>query len=85
MIAQTFSRGASIRELDETENTCSDAKGGSREELDILCVGVGVLESNQPLSLVFGVMVRTNGCYLPVNTTGSPLYTQDYRMEGEKY
>ena len=37
MISQTFSRGASIRELDETENTCSDAKGGSREELDILC------------------------------------------------
>jgi hypothetical protein len=36
MIAQTFSRGASIRELDETENTCSDAKGGSRDELDIL-------------------------------------------------
>ena len=50
-----------------------------------MCVGVGVLKSNQQLSLVFGVMVRTNGCHLQVNTTGSLLYTQDYRMRGEKY
>jgi len=44
MIDQTFSRGASIRELDETENTCSDAKGGSRE-LDIFECDGGVLGS----------------------------------------
>lgn len=38
MIDQTFSREASIRELDETQNICSDAKGGSRD-VDILLAG----------------------------------------------